>query len=445
VTRLGKYLWLSLSLIVSAGPTFALSPIRALMQENRFEDALTACRQFETLSTYETDNMLACTWVYYRTGRNTSAERILEKLKRKFSLPEYQLLLAYGRIARKQYGEAKRLIDAVVNENKGTSVGLTAQELQGENYEAQGQLSVAAFIYKQVVSDDPKRGWSHWGLGRYHLASGETQRAVMELETTAKLWPKHVGSRFDLAIVALSQNNTAEAFRWLNECYKLNKADPGVLEQLGVLFEKKGLIADAVKYWTRALELNKDATLSKEKLAKYGGTLIDNLIANKRYAEALAKLKASGDVASQPELLLKRGVIYRNMKNYEKASIDLKTYLAKNPSDALAMRELGICYLNLNLPDEARNYFKRAASAEPDNGFNHAWLAWVSEAQKDYTAAREEWRKAIDLFKDPNEIEKASRRLSSVETRLRKGEGSKRRKDKGMDMGLGGAPEESED
>jgi tetratricopeptide (TPR) repeat protein len=420
----------------------AVSPIRALILENRYEDAVPLCRQFELLSANDSDNYFACAWVYYRTKGTPQAERILEKQKRKMSLPEYQLLLAYGKMLKKQFGEAKKIIDVVANDNKGTSIGLTAQELQGENYELQDQLSVAAFIYRQVESYDSKRGWSHWGLGRYHLAQGETQRAIAELETTATLWPKHIGSRYDLAILALSQNDQTAAFKWLNECYHLNRADPGVLEQLGLLFEKKGLIGEAIKYWQKTVELKSDSPVAKEKLAKYSVQVVDELITNRRYSEALAKIKSMGDTGPQSELLLRRGIIYRSMKSYEKAAVDLKSYANAHPDSAPAMRELGVCYLNLNLADQARAYFKRAADIEPDNAFNHAWLAWTLEATKDYSAARAEWRRALDLFKDPAEIAKASRRLASVETHIRRGEGSKSRKDRGMDMGVGGKVDE---
>src|SRR5439155_10770786 len=119
---------------------------------------------------------------------------------------------------------------------------------------------------------------AHWGLGRYYLSKGEAAKAKSELDEVTRIWPKHLGSRYNLAVMAIAQENYPEAARWLAECYRLDRADSGVLEQMGILFEKKGMIDEAVKYWSRALEYNKDSTISKEKLAQYTSRVLDTYI-----------------------------------------------------------------------------------------------------------------------------------------------------------------------
>ena len=198
------------------------------------------------------ENGLACAWVYFRADKNDSGEKWLEKLKSNYTTPEYQLLLGFSKMKRKQYEDAKKIFDSVAQEFKGTSSSLTAQELNGEYYEAKGELNTAAFLYNQVVRDDPKRARSHWGLGRHYLATGDMRRAIEHFETTTRLWPKHVGSRFNLAVIALSQDNLTQAAKWLTECYRLDKSDAGVLEQLGLLFEKKGMMAEAIRNWQKS-------------------------------------------------------------------------------------------------------------------------------------------------------------------------------------------------
>jgi len=415
---------------------YAVSPVRSLLQENRLDEAVTICRQFEVLSTNDNDNFLACSWVYLRTDRVDSADKLLERLKRNFALPEYQLLLALRHLKRKQYEEAKKILGSVSVEHKGTSIGITAQEVYAEYYEAVGQLDTAAFIYKQVVGEDAKRARSHWGLGRYYLARGDARRAITHLETTIRLWPKHLGSRFNLAVLYNSQDNLTEAAKWLAECYRLDRGDPGVLEQMGLLFEKKGMLSEAVKNWQRALEIKKDSALAKEKIALYAVQVIDNLIEAKKYKEALAQIESGGLINEQPKLLLRRGLIYKATGKYDKASGDLKAYLATNPNDAQANRELGVCYVNLKLIDQAGNFFQKAVTIEPENGFNHGWLAYVYESKGEFEAAREEWRKAVELFRDPNELSKATRKLAAIEKRLGKGKSKSKKKRKGMDMGL---------
>ncbi len=425
-------LLLGLASVILSGFAFAISPVRSYLNENRMEDALASCRQVEVLGTSEVDNVLACAWVYYRTDRVAAAEKILERVKRKSNLPEYQLLQAFGRMKAKQYTEAKKILDSVALENRGTTTGLAAQELQGENYELQGQLSTAAFLYKQVVVDDPKRAWSQWGLARYHLAQGDTGHASKELEMVTMLWPKHVASRFDLAVLAIARDDQKEAARWLMDCHRLNRADPGVLEQMGVLFEKRGQINEAVRYWQKALDIKKDSPTAKEKLAHYAVQVIDNLIENGKTAEALIQLKKS-DVSDQPGMALRRGIIYRSMGQYDKAAVDLRNALAQKPNDARAARELGVCYINLKLLTQAANYLRKAVQGDPDNAINHAWLAWVYESQREWADARAEWQRTIEVATDPVELQRATRRLAAVEKKTGSGKGAKRR---GMDMGL---------
>ena len=112
----------------------------------------------------------------------------------------------------------------------------------------------------------------------------------------------------------------------------------------------------------------------------------------------------------------------------KKAVSDLKGFLASFPQDALANQELGVCYLNMKLADSAEGYFKKAVQIEPDNGIHHAWLAYVYEGKKEYDAARAEWRKAVELMSDPVELEKANRKLSSLERRLAKPQKDKKKR-----------------
>jgi tetratricopeptide (TPR) repeat protein len=399
----------------------ATSPIRIFLVENRLDDAVPLCRQIEVLKTNDPDDLFACTWVYFRTDRMDSAEKLLKQLKGRSSNVEYQLLIAFSKMKKKQYEEAKAMLSKITQDNKGTPTAMAAQELYGELYEAMGQLDTAAFVYKQLVDDDPTRARAHWGLGRYYLGRGDLHRAQTHLEKVAQLWPRHLGSRYNLAIAALNGGDLQEAAKWLVECAQLDRLDPGVLEQLGVLYEKRGMISKALQFWQRALEIKKDSPVAKEKLVLYTSNIIDALVAAKQYDKALAQLKAMGSVVSdQPKLLLRRGQIYSKMGKWDKASADLRQLLNSTPNDPAALRELGICYVNLRLVDQAGGYFARAITLEPDNGLNHAWIAFVLESKGELERARDEWRRATELLKDRAELEKANRRLTSLEKKLNK-------------------------
>jgi tetratricopeptide (TPR) repeat protein len=412
-------------LLVSVG-AHAASPARTLLNENRLDEAAIICRQIEVLSTIDSDNFAACAWVFFRTDKAESAERFMEKLRKGAVTPEYQLLTAFSQLKKKNFDGTKNTLNALAEEHRGGNLGMAIQELNAEMYETMGQFDTAAFIYKQLASEDPTRARAHWSLARYYLSKGDIARAVTHLEATAKIWPKHMGSRYNLAVLKIQEGVLPEAARWLAECYKINRADPGVLEQLGLLFEKKGALADAVRYWQKAVALSKDTPIAKEKLGFYIIQAIDTLIEGKQFDKALAQLEAhSKNLGKDPNLLFRRAVIYRNLSKYDLAIRDLKAYRATAPDDAAAIRELGMCYVNLKLYDQAGSSFVRALELEPENGLNYAWLAYVLEGKGKLNDAREAWKRAVQYLTEPDELERARRRLAAVEKRMPAGKKDK--------------------
>lgn len=392
--------------------------VRTLLDQNRLDEAVPVCRQFEVLAGNRPEAMIDCAWVYYRTGRFEAAEQIRTKLKSPEFAFDQQMLMAYAYIDRKQYDKAREILNELEKAHKGTAKGLKVQELLAEMYENMGRLDTAAFIYKQLVGDDPSRARAHWGLARHHLSRRENSKAIVHLIKTTELWPTHMASRFNLGVLYISQDNLADAGRWLAESYKLNRADAGVLEQLGVLFEKKGQFGDALKYWQKALDINKKSEVARSKLKLYYGKLIDRAIEENDYARALLYLENAASVGNNdPRNLLRRGIIYRNQRKYEKAAGDLLAYLNAHPEDPEAARELGICYLNMSLFKDAGKYFERALELQPSYGMNYAWYAWVLEKTGNFCDARTAWSRAAELIKDERELIRATRRLASVNRR----------------------------
>ncbi|MBI4405497.1 MAG: tetratricopeptide repeat protein [Deltaproteobacteria bacterium] len=417
---MAKWITVLVANLAISTATFGLSAVRQLLVENRLDDALGICRQYEVLKTNDRDNLFSCAWVYYRLDKTEAAEKLMSQLRSAYSTPEYQLLTAYRLLKKKEFDQAKKILDLLETEHKKAPVGITAQELKGELFELKGQLETAAFLYKQIINDDPKRGRAHWGLGRNYLAKGENQRAIEHFEQATRLWPKHIGSRFNLGVIYLGTEDLKQSARWFTECYRIDKGDPSVLEYLGLLFEKKGMTKEAVKYWQRAYDIKVESAVAKEKLAKHYSDIIDEAIAQEQYDKALAYLEAARDFVEQPKLLLRRGMIYRRLQDYEKAAGDLLAFLNSQPRNPTALREVGVCYLNLRLLNQASESFSKAIAEEPQNGINHAWMAFLLEGKGDLSRAREEWKRAIELLKDPAELEKATRRLAIVERKLKK-------------------------
>lgn len=406
--------------------------LRVLLKENRLQEAATACRQLEATGSANGDAWFDCARTYFRTQRPSSAEALMAKLRGAGRDNEAKLLDAYDKASKKKFSDAKEILTELVPQTRGTALGIAVLEAQGELYEAQGQADTAAFLYRQLYGEDNGNGWANWGLGRYYLGKGELPRAKEYLDRAAKAWPRHLGTRYNLAQLALQENNLPEAAKWLAECYKIDRADVGVLEQMGVLFEKKGMIGDAVKYWSRAIERDKNAPIARAKLSEHATSAIDALIERGEYEAAGKKLEALSNkmLLAEPRLLLKRGIVRRFLGDYDKAAKDLLVYLKKSPDDALAHRELGVCYLNRGKLAPAQKSFARAIELAPTEGRNYAWYGFLMEAKGDLDNARGAWKRAVELTTDGDELEKANRRLAAVEAKLKKRDEGRREKDK---------------
>ena len=418
--------------VCSSGAFAEIANLRTLVKENRLVEAATACRQLETSGNANGDAWFDCARTYFRTQRAASAGALVAKLRGAGRDVETKLLDAYDKASKKKFVEAKELLTSLTTQTRGTPMATAVMEAQGEIYEAQGQADTAAFIYRQLYGEENANGWANWGLGRYYLGKGELPRAKEYLERAARAWPKHLGTRFNLAQVALQENNLSEAAKWLTECYKIDRADVGVLEQMGVLFEKKGMMPDAIKYWSRAVERDKTAPIARAKLAEHATTAIDSSIERGDYEAAAKKLEGVSNkmLIAEPKLLLKRGVVRRFLGEYDKAAKDLTIYLKKSPDDALAHRELGVCYLNRGKMAPAQKNFAKAIELAPSEGRNYAWYGFLLEAKGDLENARSAWKRAVELTSDGEELEKANRRLAAVETKLKKRDEQTREKNK---------------
>lgn len=417
--------------------------LKQLLQENRSEEAVPICRQYEVLPSRDEAVNFACAWVYFRTYRANAAELLMQKLKTSSSLPEYQLLKIYGNVAvqllpteslkklepaaRQEYddklklklSEAQRDLQRFLDQYKATPTGKMAQELSAEFYELKGQLEPAAFLYRGLINEYPNSGRAHWGLGRYYLAQGDIRRAKTSLEKTAELWPRHIGSRYNLALIAITEGPQSyrEAARWLAEAFKLDNADVGVLEQIGVLLEASGKPLAAVKYWQRALALNSQAPIAAKKLQQNFGFVVQDLMAKKNWKEALNKIDGFSPLkeGAGDEFSLQRGICFRHLGQFQKALDQLSYALQDSPDDPLGLRELGIAKLNLKMTDEAIKLFEKAAQLEQKEGWNFAWLGFAFEAKKDYLRAVEAWNQAASLLKEPSEIKQALEKVVRLE------------------------------
>jgi len=111
---------------------------------------------------------------------------------------------------------------------------------------------------------------------------------------------------------------------------------------------------------------------------------------------------------------LSGGRLYRSQKIYDKAQRELELAVQQEPNNALAHLELGMVYAEIGKTKEAGQEFDKAEQLDPkkkkdvDANRQHYWVEHfnagirLSNEDQNFTAAAEEFQKAIDL--DPNDV-----------------------------------------
>jgi len=92
--------------------------------------------------------------------------------------------------------------------------------------------------------------------------------------------------------------------------------------------------------------------------------------------------------------------LLQDSKLFEKAITNYKKYLEKNPKDADARVDMGICFYNLGDNTAAINEMENALKYQPKHQIAHLNLGIVNLAAQNLDVSKEWFRKTADL--DPN-------------------------------------------
>ena len=316
---------------------------------------------------------------------------------------------------------------------------------------------------QQAVALDPKSALAHAALGQYYAASKNLEQADKELKTAADLAPRRSKLRvlyaeflfasgkadqakallaqmakdtpdylpvFRLsAKIALSEKNYKEAHASLQNIFTRDPQDleAGLMEADALIAQGKSKEAvEALEKLDAAyqgsvpgikLRLAKVALASKDR-AK-AAKLLDQAIAqNPQYTEAIlarAELNIRTDHAAQAigaleELLKTQPTLaaaqellaeaYRAVGRLDDATKIFHGQITATSKTAEPYFNLGLTKLQENKPDEARQYFEKAAELEPDNILPVEQLVNLDIAHKDYDSAMR--RVQQQLQRNPN-------------------------------------------
>jgi len=152
---------------------------------------------------------------------------------------------------------------------------------------------------------------------------------------------------------------------------RIDPSDVGAHNNLGVLYYQKGLVAEAIGEFTRALELDPKMQVAQRNLeiAYHNTGFYD-----RRVAELEERLRqAPDDRDARWEL----GRTYAILGVVEEAVAEFEELLAHRPTDVAAMTQLGLAEKSRGRLEVATEWLLRAAEHEPDSSVGQFYLGEV--------------------------------------------------------------------
>jgi tetratricopeptide (TPR) repeat protein len=142
---------------------------------------------------------------------------------------------------------------------------------------------------------------------------------------------------------------------------RIDPADAGAHNNLGVLYYHKGLIAEAVAAFQRALELDSRMTIAQANLEiayRESGHY------DQRVAELQGRLRANPDDADARWDL---GRVYASLGQHDAAAAEFEALIVRRPEHVAAQVQLGLSERARGRVEEATEWFAEACRRDPDS------------------------------------------------------------------------------
>jgi tetratricopeptide (TPR) repeat protein len=297
-------------------------------------------------------------------------------------------------------GDAQSVVDslsAVVKQSPGL---LRAELMLAEAYRALGRLDDAVGIVKEQIKRSPQDAASYFLLGVMLQQQNKVTEAREALEKAAQLAPDNPSSLQQLVDLDIASKNYAAGHRRVDEVLQKQPSSAIGYYLRGKLYlsEKKFDLAQTALL--KAIDLDPNLSSAYDLLAPAF------LYANNP-SEALNQMNAV--LAKKPDdfrALLVTGMIYSQMKEFNKARDAYEKVIAANPTLVLALNNLAYIYAEkLNDLKRASELAQKARSSAPTNPSVLDTLGWITYRQGEYKQAADLLRESVAKSPDNPEIQ----------------------------------------
>ncbi|AXQ28602.1 hypothetical protein D0B54_07875 [Solimonas sp. K1W22B-7] len=284
-----------------------------------------------------------------------------------------------------------------------------------------------ALIDKLAVG--PKGAAARYGYARLLLEAEQRDAARSQLQKALAADPKMDDARFALGVLAVTDEQYAEAEKYLLPLLQGSRGQDAAL-QLGRMEETRKNWDKALAYYAKVTNgmaavdalIRRSAVLAetgqlpaarsllaqtRDQVPPLGSRLYraeaELLIDARLNDEALKLLnEAVDDYPGDGELVYSRSLVHERMGQLPLAEKDLRGLLAENPDDARALNGLGYMLLvNTKRLDEATEMIRRAHELEPDDAAIIDSLGWAEYKRGRSKEALAWLQQAYDKFPDP--------------------------------------------
>jgi|GEM_PF-740789 len=272
----------------------------------------------------------------------------------------------YSRLAKVEMGELN-LTDASDLFNK-------ALKLRKDNVEAIIGLGICNFLegnfikalkhFKKALKADPLNSTAYQDLAMVYSILGREEESLSALNKAIELDPSNVELIINLGAEYGKQKNFNEAEKFLKTA--LEKASSPMqrfacYSNLANIYFQQNNFEECFSTELKALELNPDSSIDKEKLATITRIYVSSLFKNGEIDKAQKCLElVSPFVAEFGDYHLLQGELYYIKKDFEKAKEDLIKATELSPDDPFGYYFLAMTNCSLNFFDEAKKQFEKA-------------------------------------------------------------------------------------
>lgn len=357
----------------------------------------------------------------------------LEQYEKALSLDPSSIFLKrqviYARYRNGDADGAVALLQTALSENPDS---VEILELAGEIYKDLNKPQDAIGVYQKIITFDPDNAEAQFNLGVLAYFQDDRAMAKEILGRLVRNHPETIRAIDILAAIAIDEKEYDEAKAYLERILSVREDyDPAYLK-LGVISEMQDNPAEAIQYYSKALEYNPHNRQVRERLTqiylkqKSKEKAVEelrkmNLLApedaevhlrlgliffeDKQYDKALEEFDLAKNLKpDQPMIRYYRSLVLEEMGKYDDAIAELKYIIGREPKNISAFLHLAYIYTQLKQEDEAIRIYDEILSFEKERPEVYVYYANGLIQMKDYQKAEAVLRDAIPRFPENDDL-----------------------------------------